>query len=85
MRAQPEPPISTYEADLLTQNDRLSQRCHVLGKELDLLKHHHQMLTDDLYRIAEALGIEEEGFGVTGKGIAPATILERIKELRRPS
>ena len=40
------------------------------------------MLVNDLFRIAEALGVAEEGIG-QDKGIAPETMLEKIEELKR--
>lgn len=57
-------------------------RCFDLQNQLTLIKHDHQRLINHLYEIAAALGVEEEGFGITGKGIAPTTLLERIKELK---
>lgn len=63
-------------------NHDLTMRLLDLQNEKALLQHDHDRLILDLYSIAEALGVEEEGFGVTGKGIAPSTILERIAELR---
>jgi len=71
-------------------NKRLAIRCHDLQHQLQTLQHEnktlqadHKRLMLDLYSIAEALGVKEEGFGVTGSGIAPSTILERIEELKR--
>jgi len=49
------------------------------------IKERFSMLVADLYSIAEALGVKEEGFGITGAGIAPSTILERIQELKDAS
>lgn len=40
------------------------------------------MLVNDLFRVAEALGVAEEGIG-QDKGIAPETMLEKIEELKR--
>ena len=71
-------------------NKRLAIRAHDLQHQLQTLEHEnktlqadHQRLILDLYSIAEALGVKEEGFGATGAGIAPSTILERIEELKR--
>ena len=80
MKAQPVPP--TEDQDLSALNTRLAIRCHDLQNQLTLLQHDHKLLIEHLYQIAEALGVAEEGFGVTGKGVAPSTILERIKELK---
>ena len=81
----PEDPEGTPSAI----NKRLAIRLHNMQHELQTLQHgnktlqaDHQRLILDLYSIAEALGVKEEGFGVTGAGITPSTILEAIKELR---
>ena len=74
----PEDPEGTPSAI----NKRLAIRCHDLMNENTVLQHEQKLLYSDLCRIAEALGVEPEGFGVTGAGIAPSTILEAIKELR---
>ena len=81
----PEDPEGTPSAI----NKRLAIRCHDLQHQLQTLEHEnktlqadHKRLILDLYSIAEALGVKEEGFGITGAGIAPSTILEAIKELR---
>jgi len=66
-------------------NKRLAIRLHNMQHELQTLQHDHKGLILDLYTIAEALGVKEEGFGVTGAGIAPSTILERIEELKEAS
>lgn len=75
----PEDPEGTPSAI----NKRLAIRCHDLQHQLQTLQHEHKLLYSDLCRIAEALGVEPEGFGVTEPGIAPSTILERIEELKR--
>ena len=82
----PEDPEGTPSAI----NKRLAIRAHGLQHQLQTLQHEnktlqadHQRLILDLWSIAEALGVKEEGFGVTGAGIAPSTILERIEELKR--
>lgn len=75
----PEDPEGTPSAI----NKRLAIRLHTMQHELQTLQHEHKMLYSDLCRIAEALGVKEEGFGITGAGIAPSTILERIEELKR--
>lgn len=82
----PEDPEGTPSAI----NKRLAIRCHDLQHQLQTLQHEHKLLLNeqkllysDLCRIAEALGVEPEGFGVTEPGIAPSTILERIEELKR--
>ena len=84
----PEDPEGTPSAI----NKRLAIRAHDLQHQLQTLQHEnktlqadHQRLILDLYSIAEALGVKEEGFGVTGSGIAPSTILERIQELKDAS
>ena len=81
----PEDPEGTPSAI----NKRLAIRLHTMQHELQTLQHEHKLLFNeqkplysDLYRIAEALGVKEEGFGITGAGIAPSTILERIEELK---
>ena len=74
----PEDPEGTPSAI----NKRLAVRCHFLQHELQTLQHEHKLLYSDLCAIAKALGVEPEGFGVTGAGIAPSTILERIAELK---
>lgn len=74
----PEDPEGTPSAI----NKRLAIRAHDLQHQLQTLQHEHKLLYSDLCRIAEALGVEPEGFGITGAGIAPSTILEAIKELR---
>ena len=66
-------------------NKRLAIRLHTMQHELQTLQHEHKLLYSDLCRIAEALGVEPEGFGITGAGIAPSTILERIQELKDAS
>jgi len=63
-------------------NKRLAIRCHDLQNENTVLRHEQKLLYSDLCAIAKALEVEPEGFGVTGSGIAPSTILERIKELQ---
>jgi len=63
-------------------NKRLAIRLHTMQHELQTLQHEHKLLYSDLCAIAKALGVDPEGFGVTGAGIAPSTILEAIKELR---
>ena len=75
----PEDPEGTPSAI----NKRLAIRLHTMQHELQTLQHEHKLLYSDLCRIAEALGVEPEGFGITGAGIAPSTILERIEELKR--
>ena len=75
----PEDPEGTPSAI----NKRLAVRLHNMQHELQTLQHEHKLLYSDLCRIAEALGVEPEGFGVTEPGIAPSTILERIEELKR--
>ena len=75
----PEDPEGTPSAI----NKRLAIRLHNMQHELQTLQHEHKLLYSDLCRIAEALGVEPEGFGVTEPGIAPSTILERIEELKR--
>ena len=75
----PEDPEGTLSAI----NKRLAIRLHTMQHELQTLQHEHKLLYSDLCRIAEALGVEPEGFGVTEPGIAPSTILERIEELKR--
>jgi len=84
----PEDPEGTPSAI----NKRLAIRAHDLQHQLQTLEHEnktlqadHQRLILDLYSIAEALGVKEEGFGITGAGIAPSTILERIAELKEAS
>jgi len=77
----PEDPEGTPSAI----NKRLAIRCHDLQHQLQTLQHEHKLLYSDLCRIAEALGVEPEGFGITGAGIAPITILERIQELKDAS
>ena len=62
---------------------KLAEQCRNLQVELQTLQADHKRLISDLYAIAEALGVQEEGFGVTGSGIAPSRILERIEELKR--
>ena len=74
----PEDPEGTPSAI----NKRLAIRLHTMQHELQTLQHEHKLLYSDLCAIAKALGVEPEGFGVTGAGIAPSTILEAIKELR---
>ena len=74
----PEDPEGTPSAI----NERLAIRLHTMQHELQTLQHEHKLLYSDLCAIAKALGVEPEGFGVTGAGIAPSTILEAIKELR---
>jgi len=81
----PEDPEGTPSAI----NKRLAIRAHDLQHQLQTLQHEFSLLTTDhkrlildLYSIAEALGVKEEGFGITGAGIAPSTILERIEELK---
>jgi len=84
----PEDPEGTPSAI----NKRLAIRAHDLQHQLQTLQHEFSLLTTDhkrlildLYSIAEALGVKEEGFGITGAGIAPSTILERIQELKDAS
>ena len=77
----PEDPEGTPSAI----NKRLAIRLHTMQHELQTLQHEHKLLYSDLCRIAEALGVEPEGFGITGAGIAPITILERIQELKDAS
>jgi len=77
----PEDPEGTPSAI----NKRLAIRAHDLQHQLQTLQHEHKLLYSDLCRIAEALGVEPEGFGITGAGIAPSTILERIAELKEAS
>ena len=77
----PEDPEGTPSAI----NKRLAIRCHDLMNENILLKHEQKLLYSDLCAIAKALDVEPEGFGVTGSGIAPSTILERIQELKDAS
>ncbi len=84
MKIKPEAPLDP-ESEPSAINKRLAIRCHNLQHELQTLQHEHKMLIHDLYAIAEALGVEPEGFGVTGSGIAPSTILERIQELKDAS
>ncbi len=74
----PEDPEGTPSAI----NKRLAIRLHTMQHELQTLQHEHKLLYSDLCAIAKALEVEPEGFGVTGAGIAPSTILEAIKELR---
>jgi len=81
----PEDPEGTPSAI----NKRLAIRAHDLQHQIQTLQHEFSLLTTDhkrlildLYSIAEALGVKEEGFGITGAGIAPSTILERIEELK---
>ena len=74
----PEDPEGTPSAI----NKRLAIRCHDLMNENTVLRHEQKLLYSDLCAIAKALGVEPEGFGITGAGIAPSTILEAIKELR---
>ena len=62
---------------------KLAEQCRNLQVELQALQNDHKRLISDLYAIAEALGVQEEGFGVTGSGIAPSTMIERIEELKR--
>ena len=64
-------------------NLKLAEQCRNLQVELQALQSDHKRLISDLYAIAEALGVQEEGFGVTGSGIAPSTMIERIEELKR--
>ena len=61
---------------------KLAEQCRNLQVELQTLQADHQRLTLDLFRIAEALGVAEEGIG-QDKGIAPETMLEKIEELKR--
>jgi hypothetical protein len=75
----PEDPEGTPSAI----NKRLAIRLHTMQHELQTLQHEHKLLYSDLCAIAKALGVEPEGFGITGAGIAPITILERIEELKR--
>jgi len=75
----PEDPEGTPSAI----NKRLAIRCHDLQNENTVLRHEQKLLYSDLCAIAKALEVEPEGFGVTGAGIAPSTILERIEELKR--
>ncbi len=75
----PEDPEGTPSAI----NKRLAVRLHNMQHELQTLQHEHKLLYSDLCAIAKALGVEPDGFGVTGAGIAPSTILERIEELKR--
>lgn len=82
----PEDPEGTPSAI----NKRLAIRCHDLQHQLQTLQHEHKLLLNeqkllysDLCAIAKALDVEPEGFGATGAGIAPSTILERIEELKR--
>jgi len=82
MKIKPEP-TEDPEGTPSAINKRLAIRCHDLQHQLQTLTHDHKRLISDLYSIAEALGVKEEGFGVTGAGIAPSTILERIEELKR--
>lgn len=63
-------------------NKDLTMRLLDLQNEFSLLTADHKRLISHLYQIAEALGVREEGFGVTGRGIAPSTILERIESLK---
>ena len=81
----PEDPEGTPSAI----NKRLAIRLHTMQHELQTLQHEHKLLLNeqkllysDLCAIAKALEVEPEGFGVTGAGITPSTILEAIKELR---
>ena len=62
---------------------KLAEQCRDLQVQLQTLQADHKRLISDLYAIAEALGVQEEGFGVTGSGIAPSTMIERIEELKR--
>ena len=82
MKIKPEP-TEDHEGAPSAINKRLAIRLHKMQHELQTLQHDHKRLILDLYSIAEALGVKEEGFGVTGAGIAPSTILERIEELKR--
>lgn len=50
--------------------------------EYDILRTWHQMLILDLYRLADALGIEAEGIG-DDKGISVDRMIEKIEELKR--
>ena len=61
----------------------LANQCRNLQVQLHALQADRKRLISDLYAIAEALGVQEEGFGVTGSGIAPSTMIERIEELKR--
>ena len=82
MMLKPQPPEDP-EGTPSAINKRLAIRAHNLQHELQTLQHEHKLLYSDLCAIADALGVKEEGFGVTGAGIAPSTILERIEELKR--
>ena len=82
MKIQPQAPEDP-EGTPSAINKRLAVRLHNMQHELQTLQHEHKLLYSDLCRIAEALGVEPEGFGVTEPGIAPSTILERIEELKR--
>lgn len=82
MKAQPLTPEDP-ESNPSAINKRLAIRAHDLQHQLQTLQADHQRLILDLFSIAEALGVREEGFGGTGSGIAPSTILERIEELKR--
>lgn len=64
-------------------NHHLALHCKELQFTLHALQTTHQRLILDLYRIANALGVEEEGLGELERGIAPATIMQRIEELKR--
>ena len=84
----PEDPEGTPSAI----NKRLAIRLHTMQHELQTLQHEHKLLLNeqkllysDLCRIAEALGVKEEGFGITGAGIAPSSILQAIADLKHPS
>ena len=77
----PEDPEGTPSAI----NKRLAIRCHDLMNENTVLRHEQKLLYSDLCAIAKALEVEPEGFGITGAGIAPSTILERIQELKDAS
>ena len=88
MKIKPDTPLDP-ESEPSAINKRLAIRCHDLQHQLQTLQHEHKLLLNeqkllysDLCRIAEALGVEPEGFGITGAGIAPSTILERIAELK---
>lgn len=80
MQIKPKPGVDP-EGEPTAINKRLAIRCHDLQHELQTLQHTHKMLTLDLWRIAEALEVKPEGIGAD-IGIAPQTIIERIKELK---
>jgi len=91
MKIKPDAPLDP-ESEPSAINKRLAIRAHdlqhqlqTLQHEFNTLQHEHKLLYSDLCRIAEALGVKEEGFGITGAGIAPSTILERIQELKDAS